>query len=382
MKSIYNDIAREYYLKRDFAAAIAYVTVHLRDHSHDAEAWLNLGKALTNTEKFLDAENALLLACKLAPEKIDYLLDLQVLYSLTCEVVKYNRIVEKLKAAIPDEPRLIFNCAWDRMRAGETYEGFADLEVGRKMGFFGSNYYMLTPGELPWGERLTNIKDIAGHKIALIGEGGLGDEIISARYAPLIERYGGIPELMMKKSLHSILSHLGTCKEKVEDYDYYLPGLGAVALFREIPNEKYLFPKAEYVAKHGISSDKIKVGICWHGNTSYEWEQIRGVPKESLYGLVSDTIDVFSLQQDDTNLDLSTWDDTLGVIANLDCVVSSCTSVVHAAGAMGKRVLVLSPLAPYYPWITKEKWYPDVTIMRKNPEHGYDIEAIKRWICQ
>lgn len=375
MKSVWNDIARTYFLQRNFQKSVLYAKEHLERNPEDAEAWLNLGKALISIEYFAEAEEALLKACALSGRP-DYFLDLQVLYSLWGQDEKYGPIVERLKQEIPNEPRLIFNCAWDRMKAGETYEGFSDLEVGRQLGFFGSCY-----DDWP-DKRLTNLDDIKGHTIAIIGEGGLGDEIITARFVALVNRYGGTPVLVCRKALHSILAHLAECRGVPGEYDYYIPGMASVALFKEIPNEVYLYAKPEFVEKHKIASTKKKVGICWHGNTSYEWEQIRGVPKEMLYSLASNDVDVFSLQQDDTDLDLSTWDDTLGVLANLDMLVSSCTSVVHAAGALGKRVLDLSPLAPYYPWITKEKWYPDVTVLRKNPKYGFDINEIKRWICQ
>jgi hypothetical protein len=48
----------------------------------------------------------------------------------------------------------------------------------------------------------------------------------------------------------------------------------------------------------------------------------------------------------------------------MDCIVSSCTSIVHAAGAMGKRTFVMVPIAEYYIWTTSKRdgtspWYGD-----------------------
>ena len=393
MKSVYNDIAREFFIKRNFLRAIEYQCIHLALFVDDAEGWLNLGKALTFTEQFEEAETALLRSCALAPNRVDYLLDLQVLYTLTSNAEKYVPVVERLKREIPNEKRLIFNCAWDRIKAGETFEGFADLEVGRQEGFFGSDYTDFK------GIRLPNLEKIKGNKIAIIGEGGLGDEIIASRYTDLIRKYGGKPMLYVSESLHGILGHLAECKKGADsingaknfsdinnniEFDYYIPGMASAALFKEIPNEVYLFAKSTYVEKHKIVSDKKKVGICWHGNTSYEWEQIRGVPKDLMFSLADDKIALFNLQKGETDLQLDTWDDTLGIIVNLDCVVSSCTSIVHAAAGMGKRVYLLTPLAPYYVWTSKEKWYQDVIIFNKDKFDGYvkHIETIRGLICQ
>jgi ADP-heptose:LPS heptosyltransferase len=59
---------------------------------------------------------------------------------------------------------------------------------------------------------------------------------------------------------------------------------------------------------------------------------------------------------------IETWEDTLDFIDQMDCVISSCTSLVHAAGAMGKTCFVVVPIAEYYIWSTSRRdtttpWY-------------------------
>ena len=61
---------------------------------------------------------------------------------------------------------------------------------------------------------------------------------------------------------------------------------------------------------------------------------------------------------------IGTWEDTLDFIEQMDCIVSSCTSLVHAAGAIGKTTFVVVPIAEYYIWSTSSKttkspWYGD-----------------------
>jgi hypothetical protein len=48
----------------------------------------------------------------------------------------------------------------------------------------------------------------------------------------------------------------------------------------------------------------------------------------------------------------------------MDCIVSSCTSLVHAAGAIGKTTFVAVPIAEYYIWTSSRTnescpWYGD-----------------------
>jgi ADP-heptose:LPS heptosyltransferase len=56
------------------------------------------------------------------------------------------------------------------------------------------------------------------------------------------------------------------------------------------------------------------------------------------------------------------------MIANLDLVISSDTSVVHLAGAMGKPVWILLPLSPDWRWMLDRPdspWYPTMRLFRQ-----------------
>jgi len=62
--------------------------------------------------------------------------------------------------------------------------------------------------------------------------------------------------------------------------------------------------------------------------------------------------------------EINSWEDTLDIIDSMDCIVSSCTSLVHAAGAIGKTTIVAVPIAEYYIWTTSRRdhstpWYGD-----------------------
>jgi ADP-heptose:LPS heptosyltransferase len=68
---------------------------------------------------------------------------------------------------------------------------------------------------------------------------------------------------------------------------------------------------------------------------------------------------------------IDSWEDTLDFIDQMDCIVSSCTSLVHAAGAMGKTTFVAVPIAEYYIWTTSRRdtsspWYgPNFHVMKQ-----------------
>jgi hypothetical protein len=66
---------------------------------------------------------------------------------------------------------------------------------------------------------------------------------------------------------------------------------------------------------------------------------------------------------------IKTWDDTFDYLDQMDIVVSSCTSLIHAAGVMEKKSVVLVPILNYYTWAEptiNTHWYADnLTIFRQ-----------------
>jgi hypothetical protein len=68
---------------------------------------------------------------------------------------------------------------------------------------------------------------------------------------------------------------------------------------------------------------------------------------------------------------LLSWEDTLAALANMDLVITSCTSIAHAAAALGKPTWVITPVLPYHTWAVgapesnTSPWYPCVEIIRQ-----------------
>ena len=69
----------------------------------------------------------------------------------------------------------------------------------------------------------------------------------------------------------------------------------------------------------------------------------------------------------DLESELISYAHTAALIEQLDLVVSVCTSVVHVAGALGKKAFVL--LSPHADWRWLEdeqsQWYPQTTVYRQ-----------------
>jgi len=56
--------------------------------------------------------------------------------------------------------------------------------------------------------------------------------------------------------------------------------------------------------------------------------------------------------------------DTAAILTRLDLVISADTAVAHLAGAMGRPVIMLNPIAPCWRWARgSAPWYPTMRIV-------------------
>ncbi len=66
--------------------------------------------------------------------------------------------------------------------------------------------------------------------------------------------------------------------------------------------------------------------------------------------------------------ELEDFADTAALVANLDLVITVDTAVAHVAGAMGKPVWVLLPVASDWRWLLNRQdspWYPSARLFRQ-----------------
>jgi hypothetical protein len=62
------------------------------------------------------------------------------------------------------------------------------------------------------------------------------------------------------------------------------------------------------------------------------------------------------------------FEETAAIVENMDLVISVDTSLVHLAGSLGKKLLILLPWAPEWRWLldrSDSPWYPSATIIRQ-----------------
>lgn len=341
-------------------------------------------------------------------------IDLELKLMLDGEFNKSREISDKLQQlgpqGIPDPKgeignpemwtRHTFNRGWFMLQEGNYQEGCQMLESGRFINVYGSqplktNAPIYNPNE----------HDIKGKSIIISLEGGYGDEIIHSRFCKSFKDLGANKVyLAASPEVVSVFERIEGCDGVIlrnashtVAHDYWVPGFSAGWIaghtFKNFPNKPYLTTKPESVEmwKNIIKSEKIKVGIRWAGNPKFEHQQFRRFPPKFLTEELCkyEEVQIYSLQRDQNIVSLPenvidlqhlliSWEDTLAAIENLDIVITSCTSIAHAAAALGKETWVLTPILPYHTWTfgapksTKSPYYECVTIYRQQKSKSWN----------
>ncbi len=221
-----------------------------------------------------------------------------------------------------------------------------------------------------------------GKTIVINSEGGIGDELINIRFFDNLKQLGMNPILYSSwyKYRPDIVSLFRRHGYRVETNhlffknDYLWTHMMSLPAYLGL-NESNLWNKPYLTAlkqqKNKLTDTNFKIGIKCNGNPYFEQDIYRTIPIDELTAALPENCSIyyFDLAQEYPGVislkdKISTWEDTLDYIDQMDIIVSSCTSLVHAAGAMGKKTIVVVPIAKYYVWISTRSdestpWYGD-----------------------
>ncbi len=253
--------------------------------------------------------------------------------------------------------------------------------------------------------------------ILLHAEQGFGDAIQFARYIPQVAAHGGTVVVECHPQLVTLLRTVVGVAAVVPfgeppSADCHAPLLSLPRIFQttleNIPGQlPYLSSPPGYGEKWAPllprGDEMFRVGLVW-GGKSYP-DPLRSacltdfVPLAHIPG-----VQLYSLQVGDAALQVASppvgmslidvtgqivdFADTAAVIEQLDLVISIDTAVAHLAGAMGKPVFVLLPLAADWRWLrgrSDSPWYPAMELFRqrRSGEWGEVVNrvsgAVTRW---
>jgi tetratricopeptide (TPR) repeat protein len=263
-----------------------------------------------------------------------------------------------------------------------------------------------------FSQPLWNGQNIAGQRILIHAEQGLGDSIQFLRYVPLVARLGAHVILECKPELLSLVKEIDGPHEVIAfgqplpDFQWQVPMLSLPRAFKttrdSIPATiPYLHADPALVdawrKKLGPSNGTLRVGLSWAGNPTQAIDQFRSLHLNQLSSL-SDvkSVTFHSLQKGyaveqiksappgfnliDHSDELSDFSQTAALMMNLDLILSTCTSVPHLAGALGRPVWIMLPFNCDWRWgVSGEStpWYPTMRLLRQEQFGSWDATIEK-----
>lgn len=242
---------------------------------------------------------------------------------------------------------------------------------------------------------------LAGERVLLHAEQGVGDTFQFLRYASLAKALGARVIVECQANVKRLLARspgidlLFARGEALPAFDLHAPLMSLPRIMKTQPGAvpapmRYIIADPEDIAARAAQLSALRrprIGILWQGNLHNK--SLRGRSTELLlWAAILQHRDAafISLQTDPGRSQLADIDfahrpfdpfaaapprdfaDTAAIIADLDLVISIDTSVAHLAGAMGRPTWVMLPFAADWRWARdgdSSSWYPSMHLFRQ-----------------
>lgn len=396
-------------------AAVAYREALARSPG-EARIWNNLGNVYLSLGDFRQSEECYAAAIASDPQDP---IAIASRANLHTAMGNYDAAEAAYRAVLPtiaNSEGARFNLALNLFRQGRYDEAFP-LYEHRWQGcpdLLGQYRY---PLELQWrGEAL------AGRRILLWSEQGLGDALQFSRFVPAVVARGARVTLVVHPALLALFAasfaEVSVVSREQElsfaDFDFHCPlmSLWLALAAPELPRlEQTPAPRAYLRApavlraawrarveqgEAGLPPARLRVGLCWKSGKGME-HQLRSLNLAELAELAAPDLSFYRLlkpeafraeeplpavwqgggpgggqmlgQWHDLAADFTDLASTAALIEALDVVVSVDTAILHLAAALGKRVFGLFPHVGgnFFPQGRSDSpWYPGLSVIRQS----------------
>jgi hypothetical protein len=294
------------------------------------------------------------------------------------DFVRAIRLLEEVKAPGAAEYALLIRL---QLLAGDQEVGWRLLYDCCRSELFGPPLY-----DLPFwsGEPLR------GRRIVAWGA-GQGDEILFARFLPLLIARGAVVTVNCRSSMVRLLCSVGGLRQvlpldvSANDVELQLRMAELPALLRIGAEEIWPGPYL-HAPPIRIPGEGLRVGLVWGSDARHleardrtvslaDMAPLAAVPGVQLFSLqlgksrVEAAVPPTGMQIADLAPGIGDFADTAGAVSALDLVIGIDTAVSNLAGALGARVWVAVPVVPDWRWGhtgNSTPWYPTATVYRQS----------------
>ena len=242
-------------------------------------------------------------------------------------------------------------------------------------------------------------EEIINKNILISDEQGLGDTIQFSRFVIELLQFTKKITFVVNSKLVNLLSNLNKnivvieYKDlKTSNFDYHL-SLCSLPLFLRIKDISDInYYSLNFNNKNKISFEKngINIGLSWSGNPNFPLDEYRSISFKNFKEILNiKKINFFKLSQNVRNeefLDYHSFSNLFDfgdkslfeiseVMKELDLVISSDTSIIHLAGILNIKSILLLNYNSDWRWFEDEKktiWYPSVEIIKQKTFNSWD----------
>jgi len=227
-------------------------------------------------------------------------------------------------------------------------------------------------------------------------EQGFGDTIQFIRYPPLVKAKGADVAVMVQPELAPLLRRVMPDIQVVETVPpeatlhcplMSLPRAFATGLDTIPPAPVWTADEARraiWRTRLG-ASDRPRIGLAWRGSAGHGNDRNRSLPLGAFLSIIDESAAWFGIQKGMPTTDLEAvsaaphlrifdseitdFEDTAALIAEMDLIITVDTSLAHLAGSMGRECWVMLPFNPDWRWLLNRDdspWYPSVQLFRQS----------------
>lgn len=396
-------LAKLYQVQGEHEMACHYFSKAIHFNPNSAQYFTTYSLSLLELNRFDECESMLQAALLLDPH---YEAALNTFAQLWYVRNDYKNSIHYYLLALsrnPTNPELHFNLSTVYLRMKDFENGFAEYTWRwQTHALARSNHHSVCRWH---GENLNQ------KKIVITYEQGFGDFIQFSRYVPLIKQYFpqasvslAIPESLLKlfNTLLNVDYYIEKSSIQLQEFDYHCALLDLPrplkTTFATIPPVPKLALQPESIsgwAANLAAYSSPKVGICWSGNALNPIDKHRACPLENFALLFSLTATFINLNKAasvdekkflknfsntvDFTEQLIDYHETAALVKNLDCIITTDTSIAHLAGTLNCPTYLLIGLRPDWRWFDGETspWYSSVRLIRRLENESW-MQLIQR----
>jgi len=372
---------------RQFGPAVASLTAALRLAPARFDIMSNLASALVELDRFGEALTLFRQAHALAPRNARIVANIANLLDFAGALGEAITAYETAHLLAPNDAEIGRNRAMTLLRAGRFAEGWPLFEHRRRA-------VDLAEATVP---RLTDLAQVAGTRILLFHEQGLGDTLQMLRYAPLLAARGAEVLVRVPLALMRLTAAVPGVQAVVGDgedtgpLDFQVPLMSLPLLFG---TDLDSIPAATpYLTADPIAgaawAERLAglprpwVGLVWAGSPTGGLDHRRSMRFAELAPILAVPAGFVSVQLGSAAaqwappagvaaLDAAPWlhdfADTAALMSQLDLLITVDTSVAHLAAGLGRPVWLLDRFSSCWRWLTgrtDSPWYPTLRLLRQ-----------------